>query len=78
MLSLIDIEKNIQWSSLIIRQCEDSNETEGLYTAYQSLMPDATSQEIMKAVNLHRSRHHRQQTVGSEEGQDVEEETFAR
>jgi hypothetical protein len=76
ILSLIDIKQNDKWSRNIIRQCEESNETERLYIDYQAKMPDATSQEIMYAVKLHRSRHHRQQTVGSEEGQDTEEETL--
>ena len=67
---------NIQWSSLIIRECEDSNETERLYIDYQAKLPDATSQEIMRAVKMHRSLYHRQQMVGSVVGQEVEEETF--
>jgi len=76
ILSLIDIKENDKWSRNIIRQCDDSNEIERLYIDYQAKMPDATSQEIMYAVKLHRSRHRRQQTVGSEVGQDIEEETL--
>jgi hypothetical protein len=70
---LIDIKRNLHWSSLMIRECEDSNETEHLYMYYQAELPDATSQEIMKAVKMHRSR---QQMVGSEVGQEDDEETF--